>query len=308
MNNPIAPLSGLLVAFIMQVSAVSAASINDTAQSEQRNWQLGVSLGYGSRSNPLVDADNLDLIAVVDLSWYGERFFFDNGDVGFTFQDNQHYTLNGVLRINTERLFFENANSLLVSFASSGVGTDGSDPVQDGVTDPTGTPTDGGSGGDPGDGNEQAAPTLFDIPDRDYAIEAGVEFLTDGRWGFLQASVFQDVSSNHKGYEASINLGRSGHWQRFTWTASAGISYRSAKLNDYYYGILPAESQTGFAAYSADSGVNYQASALMRYYLSKSLSLGLVLEYEALNDAIANSPFVDNDYVTTGYAGIKYTF
>ncbi len=281
-----------------------AASLNDTASAQNRNWQLGISLGYGSRSNPLIDADDLTMVAVVDISWYGERFFFDNGDLGFTFIDNHQHTVNAIARVNTERLFFENANSLLISLTTPS-GNQGGGPVQDGV-DSDGTDSGGGNN----DGGTTGNPTTesFDLPDRDYALEAGIEWLTDGRWGFVQASLLQDISNKHDGFEANVSLGRSGHWQRFTWTASAGLHYRSAKLNDYYYGILPSEAQEGFSTYRADSGINFYASTLLRYYVSKSVSLGLVLEYETLSNAIADSPFVTKDHITTGYAGVKYTF
>ncbi|BFM05381.1 MipA/OmpV family protein [Halioxenophilus aromaticivorans] len=304
-------MAPLLAACCLLVSSLGhAASLNDTARADQRPWQLGVTLGYGQRSNPLVDADNLNLIAVVDFSWYGERWFFDNGDVGFTLVDNHRFTLNAIARVNTERLFFENTNSLLVSFAGSDqLGSDGGDGLQQGGVDSDGN--DGldsdGSGGTPSDGGSGST-TEFDIPDRDYALEAGFEVLTDGPWGFAQASLVHDISNKHDGYEANLSLGRSGHWQRFTWTASAGLSYRSQQLNDYYYGILPGEAVAGYARYSADDGLNFHASTLLRYYLSKSMSLGLVLEYETLSDAIADSPFVTDDHITTAYAGVKYTF
>jgi len=280
-----------------------AASQNDTAQALDRNWQLGVALGYGTRSNPLIEADDLTLIAVVDFAWYGDYLFFDNGDLGVTFVDNHRFTLNGILRVNTERLFFENADSLLVSFTNSGVGSgNGGRPTP-------GDGTDGTDGGGDGGGSSGGVTTeTFEIPDRDYAIEAGLELLTDGHWGFLQASATQDISSKHDGYELGLTLGRSGYWQRFTWTTSAGISYRSHDLNNYYYGVLPAEATNAFPSYEAGAGVNYQLSGLLRYYLSKSLSLGLVLQYERLNSAIADSPFVTDDHVTTGYAGLKFTF
>lgn len=298
----------LFLSLLSPLVTTHAASNNDTAQAGQRNWQLGVSLGYGTRSNPLIDADDLTLVAVIDASWYGERVFFDNGDLGFTFQDNPRYTLNGVLRANTERLFFEQADSLLVSFTTSvGQGASGDGPVQDGVD---GNPNTGLDGSDPDGGSTDSGQDseTIEIPKRRYAVEAGIEFLTDGRWGFLQTSVTQDISNRHEGFEANLTLGRSGHWRRMTWTVSAGLSYRSDNLNDYYYGVLSDESQTNLPAYRADDGINYHAAALLRYYLTRSLSLGLVVEYERLSSAIANSPFVADDRVITSYGGIKYTF
>ncbi|WP_317931333.1 MipA/OmpV family protein [Halioxenophilus sp. WMMB6] len=277
----------------LTASVVSAGSASDDIRSANSNWQLGLALGYGERSNPLLGGDNLPLVAVVDIAWYGDAFFFDNGDFGYTLRDDANITFNLVTRVNSERLFFENSNSLLVSFSNSGVVGNGTSSQ---VDDPN-TPQD-----------ESSNYEEVKIPDRDYALDGGLELLTDGQWGFLQLSALHDVTKKHNGYELALSLGRSGYWRRFTWTTSAGVNYRSPSLNNYYYGVLSSEASQLLPAYRADGGFNWQVSTLVRYYLSRSLSLGLVIEYQALSSAIADSPFVTDDYVTTGYAGLKFSF
>ena len=288
----------------------SAGSQTDSASSEERPWQLGVSLGYGLRTNPLIDSDDLPIVAVIDFSWYGERWFFDNGDLGITLADNQTYTLNAVTRINSERLFFENPNSLLINFptnASSGDGepNPGLEPGE-GVTDGA-TDSPGGDDDAPGPTSPTTSVNI-DIPDRDPAVEAGFELLTDGRWGFFQATATHDISDRHKGYEIDLTLGKAMHFNRFTITTSGGISWRSDELNNYYYGLRPEESAAQSSSYIADSGINWHLRTLIRYYLSRQLSAGAVLEYQQLSDSVSGSPFVTDDQVTTAYVGVKYTF
>jgi hypothetical protein len=48
----------------------------------------------------------------------------------------------------------------------------------------------------------------FKPPDRDYALELGIEMLTDGDWGMLQLNAFHDVSGTHEGYELFANYSR----------------------------------------------------------------------------------------------------
>src|SRR5687767_12719128 len=61
------------------------------AQSSDRGWDLGIAVGAGERSNPLVNGEDIDINAVVDFTWTGRKFFFDNGDFGYTFAERQSY-------------------------------------------------------------------------------------------------------------------------------------------------------------------------------------------------------------------------
>src|SRR5688500_9670433 len=62
----------------------------------KRSWDLGIAVGYGERSNPLVNGEDIDVNAVVDFSWTGKRFYFDNGDFGYTFLERRSYAFNFV--------------------------------------------------------------------------------------------------------------------------------------------------------------------------------------------------------------------
>ena len=71
------------------------------AGDEERSWHFNVALGYGQRSNPLVDGDDIDIYWLADLAWYGQRWFFDNGDIGFTIYDDEHFSLNAIGSLNS---------------------------------------------------------------------------------------------------------------------------------------------------------------------------------------------------------------
>ena len=45
------------------------------------------------------------------------------------------------------------------------------------------------------------------IPDRDYAIEAGVELLADGDWGYVQAGACLLYTSDAADERSSVDLG-----------------------------------------------------------------------------------------------------
>lgn len=265
------------------------ASANDTEHSsvadttitggvigaEPSDWSVGIALGYGVRSNPLIQSDDIPILVDLDIAWFGERFFFDNGDVGLTVSDNDRFTLNLIGRFNSDRVFFGKTNTRLVQ-VNLGAGN---------IVD-----------------------VEVRVPDRDYAIEAGAELLTGGDWGRLQLTAFRDVSATHGGYELGADYSYGIRQQRWYIEPSVGISVKSRKLNDYYWGIHADETSLALAGYHADSGINVSLRVLGSYQLTTNWAVAIVAEYEQLNDEAAESPIVRDDHVVGFFAGFGYRF
>ena len=74
-------LSLLLLAGIVAADEQS----EDTENAEESRWRLGAALGYGVRTNPLLQSDDIPIIVDFDIAWFGDHWFFDNGDLGLTF-------------------------------------------------------------------------------------------------------------------------------------------------------------------------------------------------------------------------------
>ena len=51
--------------------ALLAMSLSAAAESP---WRLGVAVGYGERSNPLVLSDDIPIVVDLDIAWFGKRF------------------------------------------------------------------------------------------------------------------------------------------------------------------------------------------------------------------------------------------
>ena len=239
-------------------------------------WRLGAALGYGERSNPLAQSDDVPLVVDLDIAYFGERFFFDNGDLGLTFADNAAVTASVMARFNSDRVFFGRTDTKFVLFDAAGA------PLSEAVE--------------------------LVIPDRDHAIEAGVEILSDGRWGFLQLSAFHDVSGTHDGFEIAANYGmgfRSGNWYI---EPAITLAYKSENLNDYYWGVRPGESNDALLPYEAGAGINTRLRLRAAYYFTREWSFALSAEYERLNEEIAASPIVERDGVFGYFAGLAYRF
>lgn len=239
-------------------------------------WRLGIAAGYGERSNPLVLADDIPIAIDIDIAWFGKRFFFDNGDLGYTFADNELVTGSLVARINSDRVFFGRTETRLVNVGFTG------EVLQDAVK--------------------------VQVPDRDYAVEAGFELLSDGPWGYLQFTAHHDVSGKHDGYELDLNYGVGWRGRRWYIEPSVGLSYKSAALNDYYWGVRLEESGAALPVYQPGAGLNVRGRLALSYFLSRHWAFSLAAEYERLNDEAADSPIVEDSRVLGYFAGIRYRF
>lgn len=238
-------------------------------------WRLGIALGYGERSNPLIGSSEIPVAVDLDIAWFGERFFFDNGDLGYTFVNNDALTLSLIGRVNSDRVFFSKANTRLVTFD---VGLAGPVDVE------------------------------LEPPDRDFAIELGAELLTDGGWGQLQLTAFGDVSGTHEGFELAARWSRGFRWQRLSIEPSIGVIYKSAELNNHYFGLRADETASSGLEVRLDDGINVGARLAVSYQITPSWAASGVFEVERLNSDVRASPIVAEGTVTGYFAGLSYRF
>jgi outer membrane protein len=265
-----------LTLLLLALDATLCLAEDNTEEVAESRWRLGAALGYGVRSNPLVQSDDIPIIVDLDIAWFGERWFFDNGDLGLTVADSDAMTASLVARINSDRVFFGNTDTRFVAFDLAGT--------------------------------LLAEAVEFEVPDRDYAVELGVEMLTDGRWGALQLSAFHDVSGTHEGYELYANYSYGWRDQRLYIEPSFGVSYKSADLNNYYWGVTDDEAGVVVAPYEAGAGLNWHTRLMVGYQLSRHWRLSLAAEYERINDEAAASPIVEEHDVLGYFTGVTYRF
>jgi outer membrane protein len=265
-----------LALLLLALNATAGFADEQAEEGKESRWRLGSAFGYGVRTNPLVQSDDIPIIVDLDIAWFGDRWFFDNGDLGLTVADNDAMTASLVARINSDRVFFGNTDSRFVVFDLAGMAL--------------------------------AEAVEFKVPDRDYAFELGVEMLTDGPWGALQLSAFHDVSGTHEGYELYANYSYGWRDQRLYIEPSVGASYKSANLNNYYWGVTDDEASIVVAPYEADAGLNWHARLMVGYQLTRHWGLSLVAEYERMNSEAAASPIVEERDVLGYFAGVAYRF
>ena len=261
-----------IAALLALVTLPAAAVVAQTPS----NFSLGVAVGYGQRSNPLIQSDDVPVYVDIDIAWYAERWFFDNGDLGLTLHDGPVATINTVARINSDRVFFGLTDDGFVRVSAA------NEPL--------------------------AQPALLEIPDRDFAVELGVEVLTSGDWGSFSVDVFGDVSGTHRGYTVSTWYQR--HFAIGQWAIEAGLgaTYADMNFNDYYWGVRSVEASAALPAYLAGGGIDVTGRIGARYVFNRQWTAAIVVEAERLNDETFASPLVDTRTVVGVFAGVGYRF
>jgi len=256
---------------------------------EEKNWRFGVALGMGERTNPLIQSEDIPVLVDLDIAWFGERWFFDNFDLGFELLDRPSFTVNMVARVNSDRAFFGKTDTKYINFSYLGGGLVG--PAVD-----------------PGTGNPVERPVKFKPPKRDYAIEAGFEMLMDGEWGMAALRAFHDVSGTHHGYEISVDYGFRWVHNRWSVSPSVGVSYKDAALSDYYWGVHEDEATFLLPAYEVDGGVSWEAGLRTSYYLTRNVRIAVSANYEQLSHSVSLSPLIEDKDVLGYFAGLAWQF
>lgn len=291
-----------LPAFAQSEAADDAVFVEDSP------WTFGIAAGYGRRDNPFVGSDDIKLNAILDLAWYGERWFFDNGDVGFTLNQTEQFSASLLTTFDNERNYYS-----YLSNGSSGLDLSS---LRELAID-KGFGMMGIAGGEGEDlealDTEELEELIFKdqdtaLPERDFAVNSGIEFLYISRWGDLQAQLLTDVSGTHRGESAWLAYSYPWITPDSEFSLTLGMEWKSRDLVDYYYGVTRDEAIDGRPAYTGRAEINSVIRFSASHALSKRWRLVGVVEQEYLGKHIRNSPIIERGRVSTAFIGIYYKF
>lgn len=289
-------------------------------------WEIQLAVGAGVRSNPLAEGDDVPLILIPQVSYYGKRVFLDNLELGFTLVDEPKWMLNALITPGRDGLYFFRDD--WGRFALDGglnVGSSNAPPLEfDQPTDSADSPSEQPAGRPqvnspeqaPGDNaNESPSPAEPmntpgepDLSKRRIAGMAGLE--ASARMGVFewQLQALTDVTGVHNGEELRLALSTGTQAQAHKLGLALGLSWKSAEVMEYYYGVTHGEASARRPAYRPDSG----ASPFVRLTWSRPVSqtwrwLGSV-QLEHLSSAVRDSPLVNEDQVLQVFVGGVYHF
>lgn len=284
------------VFFIRLIALLSVFlfSLNSNAQCQQENeqcveisqWQLSLSIGAGTLTNPLNGGDNIPLVIIPKIHYYGENFFIENNVIGYSFYQSDDLIISAVSQLNREKAFFTDwqpSHLFISSFSESTVIAPEDEKV-----------------------------SKNDIRKRKWAVDAGLQinwFISQSTE--IKAQLFHDINNVYNGLNGQLAFNHSISLPSFTQSKvrlAAGINWQSSDLSNYYYGISHQDQVDLANLYQASTGINPFISINYRYQLSKDWQLSLFAKHEWLGEHIADSPLIEDQHITSAFIGAVYAF
>lgn len=151
-------------------------------------------------------------------------------------------------------------------------------------------------------------PSLSGMAIRHSSTDAGLSYRYQQPWGTLQAELLHGVSNSPSGTEARLNYSRQTQSGRWTMRPSVTLAWRSAKLNDHYYGVTPGEATVNRPAYSAGAGLNASLGLYGSYQWSQNWRLLGGASGTLLSGSIQDSPLSGRRFLPSVYLGAAYDF
>jgi len=260
-------------------------------------WNFSLAVGAGVRTDPVVHEGTIPLVVIPQFSYYGEHFFIDDLDAGVTFLDSDRTTLSLIASPGYDRVFFYRSDPQNIFV--TGLGNFNSSTGSLGQT-PAGSAGNGSSNGNGSGTTGPVTTTKFPPRSRRWTYLAGPEwtFKYAGMTG--QLDVLHEITGHNHGNEVRAALGIPLSRVGGAWTADVGITWKSAAIVNYYYGAP--------GIYDAGAALDpFVKLAYSRPLKGKWKITGFV-ECERLSNAIADSPIVNEHFVTTTFVGLVYAF
>lgn len=278
--------------FCIGLANASTSCENNTDCIEVGRWDIGLALGYGMKSNPLKDFDDIPIYAVPTFAYYGDNWFFDSGNIGYTLAEGENYTINLITTFSNDSAFFHRWDPSNI-FLLSGDNTQSAIAPMASTMNAFDTP------------DERA---IAELENRNFTYLGGAEAFIYTRFGIVHASLAHDILDVHGGFESRLKWFYNIPLDRWNFEFAAVLDWKSEEVVDYYYGVRPSESFYWSQAYQAESALNKSIEFTGQYVLTKNWNLLLVARYTDIADEIADSPLLDKDYTTTYFISAAYRF
>ena len=155
----------------------------------------------------------------------------------------------------------------------------------------------------------QVPASLSGIDLRTTETDAGFSYEVLSASGRIFVEYLRDTSHTSAGGEAKLGLVGDGSRGGLRLMPYAVLSARNGSLNNYYYGVRPAEDTPDRPAYTAGSGVNTTLGVNARYDLTRHWHLFGALSATWWPKTVRDSPIVDLKSVQlAGMGGFAYEF
>jgi len=261
---------------------------------DANQWQVGLAVGLGGKSNPLVDGDTIPLILLPDIAWYGEAAYFDNGELGWQWTDSPHSAFVSYVSVDNERAFFSFLHPANI-FSSNGTISISPEP---GLGEPGREP----------EIKENLAVSLDDVARRNWAVMAGARWYFYVKDSELHIAIEQDISGVHKGQKVAASI--LYPWQFADWQVSlqAQLIWKSRDLIDYYYGVSARDGVDRSQFYQGKAGFQPSIAVTVVNPINEQWHWLAKASYQQLHTGMTDSPLVNKNKVYSLFFGAAYRF
>lgn len=151
-------------------------------------------------------------------------------------------------------------------------------------------------------------PSLVGMAARSPGLDAGISYRWREPWGNYFVEYLRDVSGSSLGSEFQVGFSYDWRTDGLILTPSIVFSVRDAKLNDYYYGVLPGEATATRPAYEVGAGLNSRIGIDARYDWTRHWHVIGGIYSTRWTDRVRFSPIVESRLQVGGFIGLGYDF
>ncbi|WP_394175853.1 MipA/OmpV family protein [Thalassotalea litorea] len=244
-------------------------------------FDVRLTAGFGGIENPLRERDHISSPLLPEFSYYGDKFFVENLVLGYSLHESENWLIDAYGYFNNDGYFFAKNNSeKLISIA--------------GITQNTWRAN-------------KVALNLKEV-ERDLSYMGGINITHITPWYRTNLSLAKDITSVHHGEEVSLTFSKPIQWHAFTATVQTGATYKSAKINEYYYALTPTENIISIRQQSVGATISPWLNMSLRYHFTPTWSVGLSLKKTWLDSKMESSILVEQSSYYSGFVGVSYRY
>jgi outer membrane protein len=150
--------------------------------------------------------------------------------------------------------------------------------------------------------------SLAGMETREPTLDLGLAYHYRTALGTLNAEYLRDANSIHKGSEIRLRYNYDWHAGRLHLRPSLTLAARSAKLNNYYYGVRAEEATAARPAYDPGAGIDRWIGLYGFYEITEWWRLLGGISVDLMDRKVRNSPIVRDGSRPTVFLGVAYDF
>jgi len=155
---------------------------------------------------------------------------------------------------------------------------------------------------------ERIPDSLTVMATRTPETDFGLSYEQGFDWGNVFGEVLRDVSRTSGGTEWRIGAGTERRSGRLKLAPYFMLAARNARLNDYYYGVMPSETTADRPPYQPGAGVNGTVGLNGRYDITDRWYFLAGVSATLWSGGVRRSPIVEDRVQLAAFGGIAYEF